>query len=198
MKIVSRTVPILVALILAVQAFSAPIASIRFDPLQPGEDALNFFNGGLGSLGSGPGPTLGVVFGPGWIATPGDPYGSPQGKSASITGSAYVNAPSGFSGPTGFYCAGGPLTVNFFDGLSGGGNLVSTLTIPACNGGFSGLAGFTPAGAAEPFYRSAVFTGSDRIATLTFGALPLPEAGTLTLTLLGLGILVVRRCSRPA
>jgi len=67
--------------------------TISFDQLQAGEDVLNYYNGGLGSMGSGPGPSAGVIFSPGWIAGPPDAYSAPGGKSAAISGTATVNVP---------------------------------------------------------------------------------------------------------
>jgi hypothetical protein len=57
-------------LVLAANAKAGPVTTISFDALQTGEDVLNYYNGGFGSMGSGPGPSLGVIFLAGWIVGP--------------------------------------------------------------------------------------------------------------------------------
>jgi hypothetical protein len=168
-------------LILPANTNAGPITTISFDDLQTGEDVLNYYNGGLGSLGSGPGPSLGVIFSPGWIVSPPDVYdGEPGGKSAYISGAATMDVPAGWSGPVSFYYFGGPLVVDFYSDQGGTGSLVQTLSLP-------GSDFFDPAGNAVPFFESAVFKSSgDRIDALTNGALVIPEPSTFQLFLLGI------------
>jgi hypothetical protein len=167
-------------LILAANANADPITTISFDDLQTGEDVLNYYNGGFGSLGSGPGPSLGVIFSPGWIVSPPDVYGEPGGKSAYIYGAATMDVPAGWSGPVSFYYLGGPLVVDFYSDLGGTGILLQTLSLP-------GSDFFYAAGDSVPFFESAVFKSSgDRIDALTSGAFVIPEPGTFQLFLLGI------------
>ena len=167
-------------LILAANTNADPITTISFDGLQTGEDVLNYYNGGFGSLGSGPGPSLGVMFSPGWIVSPPDVYDEPGGKSAYINRSATMNMPNGWSGLVSFYYLGGPLVVDFYSGPGGTGNLVQTLSLP-------GSDVFDPDGDKIPFFESAVFQSSgDRIDALTHGAQVIPEPSTLQLFLLGI------------
>ena len=56
--------------------------SLSFNELQFGEDVLEYYNGGFGGAGSGPGPASGISFTPGLIAVAGDVYGDPDGKAA--------------------------------------------------------------------------------------------------------------------
>jgi hypothetical protein len=58
--------------------------SLSFNELQFGEDVLEYYNGGFGGAGSGPGPAFGVSFTPGLIAVEGDVYGDPDGKAAEL------------------------------------------------------------------------------------------------------------------
>jgi hypothetical protein len=172
---------VLLAGILTLPAIAnAGIITIGFDELQVGEDVLNYYNGGFGSLGTGPGPSYGVSFAPGWIAGPPDVYGAPDGKSAAISGQAIMNVSAGWSGPVSFYYMGSPLVVDFFDQQNGLGNLVGTLTLPA-------EVSFFPAGDALPLFRSAVFTSTgDRIDALTNGQFVVPEPATAQFFLLGM------------
>jgi len=158
--------------------------TISFDQLQAGEDVLNYYNGGLGSMGSGPGPSAGVIFSPGWIAGPPDAYSAPGGKSAAISGTATVNVPAGWSGPTSFYYLGGPLTVTFYSQQNGLGSLLGTLNAP-------GESIFFPTGLSLPLFQSAVFLApnGDRIDAFTNGGFVVPEPGTVQLCLLAVGIL---------
>jgi hypothetical protein len=159
------------------------VTTISFDQLQVGEDVLNYYNGGLGSMGSGPGPSDGVLFSAGWVVGGPDVYGTPGGESAAISGTEIVDLPAGLFGPTSFYYEGGPLTVNFYSEQNGLGSLVATLTE-------SGTSSFSAAGRTVPFFQSAVFIApaGDRIDALTNGTLVTPEPGTLQLFLLASGV----------
>jgi hypothetical protein len=167
-------------LIFAALAKAGPITTISFDNLQTGEDVLNYYNGGFGSLGSGPGPSFGFIFSRGWIVSPPDVYGEPDGKSAYIYGTATMDLPAGWSGRFSFYYLGGPLEVDFYSDQGGTGSLVQTLSLPDS-------AFFYAAGDTFPFFESAVFKSSgDRIDALTAGALVVPEPSAFQLFLLGI------------
>jgi len=188
----SFTPTFLIAGILALTASAkAGIVTISFDGLKSGEDVLGFYNGGFGSEGSGPGPSLGVIFAPGWIADPPDVYGYVDGKSALISGTATMNVPDGWSGAVSFYYLGAPLVVSFYDQQNGLGTLVGTLSL-------GGDLEFDPAGAHHlPLFRSAVFSSSgDRIDALTEGAFVIPEPGTAQLLLLAVGVFSLTALSR--
>jgi hypothetical protein len=73
-------------------AFSAAQgATLSFDQLQVGEEILEYYNGGLGSNGTGPGPSFGVSFTSVWTVSPPDVYGAADGKSAAVSGTGIVN-----------------------------------------------------------------------------------------------------------
>ncbi len=166
------------------QTAKATPFSIGFQEVQPLEAFLNFYNGGFGSLGTGPGPNLGVTFTSQWVQVQPDVYGSPTGASAGISSTSTMSLAVPFSGPFSFYYDGGALTVNFFDGANGSGNFIGQWNLPS-----AGV--FIPTGAALPAFQSAVFIspGANRIDALTFGALVIPEPGTFVLSLFSLGLL---------
>lgn len=175
-------------LLLAVCAEAAPIV-LSFDGLQPNEGVAEFYNGGFGSLGSGPGPGLGVSFSPGWTLTP---AGLPP-PAIQASGMAIVNIHGGWVGTTSWYAlTGNGVAVRFFDQEDGLGSLIGALTIgPA--------AFFTPAGATLPMFRSIVFDsmGTYQVDTLVNGAFVVPEPETWRLVAFGmLGWAVVVRRSR--
>ena len=182
------TLVVIGLLILAANANANSITTISFDGLQTGEDVLNYYNGGLGSMGSGPGPSLGAIFSPGWIVGPPDVYEGPlSGESVGLSSTAIMNVPAGWSGPVSFYYSGAPLVVDFYDGLNGAGTLVGTLNLP-------GAMLFTPDGDTLPFFKSAVFepgAGGDRIDALTNGAFVIPEPSVFQLSLAGIGLLIL-------
>ena len=105
--------------------------ALSFNELQFGEDVLDYYNGGFGGAGSGPGPALGLSFTPGLIAVEGDVYLDPDGKAAELDAPEVVmNISGGFSGLVQFYVLGGPIDVAFYDELDGLGNLVGTISSP--------------------------------------------------------------------
>jgi hypothetical protein len=80
MKIVTAA-----SIVVAATAVAGPLAgvSLGFDGLQDGEQVLDFYNGGFGGLGSGPGPMFDVSFTPGLAA---DATEIAFGASALVTG----------------------------------------------------------------------------------------------------------------
>jgi hypothetical protein len=73
--------------------------SLSFNELQFGEGVLEYYNGGFGGAGSGPGPAFGVSFTSGLTAVEGDVYGDPDGKAAELDAPEVImNVSDGFSG----------------------------------------------------------------------------------------------------
>lgn len=115
----------------------AAVIDINFDTLQNDELVNNYYNGGLGSLGSGPGPNDGVVFANAVVLNEfsnneGDLI-SPPNSITFLTGiGAVMNVASGFT--TGFsfnYSTPfDPGVVTVWSGLNGTGTLLATLDLP--------------------------------------------------------------------
>ena len=159
---------------------------LDFNNLQIGEEVLGYYDGGFGSLGTGPGPNLGITFTSDFVTVAQGVFGPPfQGEElTSISGT--MDVVPGFSGPFSFYYTNSDLdgTVNLYSGLDGGGTLLGTIPLPAS-------ATFNAAGAfeASPF-ESAVFTGS--AGALVFdnitlgGGLVTPEPSSISLLVIGL------------
>jgi hypothetical protein len=174
------------------------------------EAVENYYNGGTGSLGSGPGPNYGISFTSNGIVCNPTPFGScntaglPAGSQALyfLTGAAAtMNVAAGFT--TGFsFLYTSPFTtgtfVSVWSGLNDTGTLLATITLPqtppSSGPGCFGqpycpyeVAGITFPGVAE----SADFGGvTDQVAfsNVTLGsATPgVPEPATWAMTLVGM------------
>jgi hypothetical protein len=191
------------------------------------EQPLNYYNGGLGGLGSGPGPNYGISFGSDAITGSPQPGGSantamlPTGGNVLffLTGGGDImNKAAGFDTGFSFYysAVNVPGTVSVWSGLNGTGTLLASLILPVTpNGasipGCSGAnfcpfqaAGVSFAGTAE----SVNFSGTANqigFADITLGAstpvatTPLPPTWTMMLIgLAGFGFVAYRRKSKPA
>jgi hypothetical protein len=129
----------------AAGSVSAAVDVVNFDGLNGGafEQVLNYYNGGFGGLGTGPGPNFGVVFSSNAIV------GCEQGTPCADTNAA--NAPSApnvmffLSGPAATMNVAAGFTTGFsfdyalqvgtqgfvsvFDGLNGTGNLLASFVL---------------------------------------------------------------------
>ena len=196
--------------ILALVRFSAAATVLDFEGLQNLEPIDNFYNGGLGGFGSGPGPNYGITFSNNSLALIDQGSGgtgvqsnepSPPTVAFFLSGSAAtMNVPAGFDTGFSFYYSAfvnGSVTV--FDGLNGTGNVLATLNLPA-NGAPNT---FTPVGVSFAGTAMSVdFSGSANLVAfdnITLGAsvpvapsaVPVPQAAWGGLVLLG--ALLVRR-----
>lgn len=123
---------------------------ITFEGLQQFELVQNYYNGGLGSMGSGPGPNYGVVFSD--LATcaletdvDSNFYGEPSYQTIAYIYNGLgglqpfiLNKPDGFVVGCSFYYVSnagdlpiGDAHVAVYDGLDGTGNLLAQLDLPA-------------------------------------------------------------------
>lgn len=195
---------------------SAAVVSLTFAGLNGNaqEQPLDYYNGGLGGLGSGPGANYGISIGVDAITCTGQPGGTcntaqiPGGPGANIlfflTGAGDImNVAAGFDTGFAFYysAAFNPGEVQVWSGLNGTGSLLALLSLPTTPNG-SGDPGcfgtnfcpFSPIGVTFSGTAMSVnFSGTaDQIAfadvTLGTDVPGVPEPGTYALMLAGLGI----------
>ena len=187
------------------------------------ETILNYYNGGLGGNGSGPGPNFGITFGPDAISCNGGASGTcnvdqiPGGAGAQIafflTGPGdIIDRPSGFTtGFSFFYSAiHDPGDVTVWSGLDGTGTMLAELNLSVTPGSGPGCARpfcpFFPAGITFSGTAMSVdFSGTQNqiaFADITLGsATPgggVPEPSTwvlLTIGFAGLGYAAHRKGS---
>jgi hypothetical protein len=131
-------------------AQTSKVVTLTFAGLQDGEEILNYYNGGYGGNGSGPGPNYGITFGSDSLASvsvnaggEGNFSGSPSGNTVAffLSGPGVVmNVAGGFQTGFAFYFSApyyaGNVTV--YDGLNASGNVLAqiplALTQAFCNG----------------------------------------------------------------
>ena len=208
-----RTVLLLVSLlVLSVVSATAGTTVLTFEGLQDEEAILNYYNGGFGGSGSGPGPNYGITFGADSLAIisganggSGNFSGAPSMPTIAffLSGAGDVmDVPGGFDTGFSFYYSAinDSGTVNVYSGLDGTGSLLASIYLPVTPSGGSPectYGAFCPwfpigvsfAGTAE----SAVFTGTANqigFDNITLGAsTPVGAPEPTTLALLGSGLL---------
>ena len=152
-----------------------PVPILTFEGLRDNEPIFNYYNGGYGGNGSGPGPNYGITFGGESLALisylsggSGNSSNNPSGVTSAyfVNGSGVImNVAAGFT--TGFSvyysAASQPGAVTVYDGLNGTGNVLATVTL-AVNGSNCGAATYscwTAAGASfKGIAKSVNFSGS--------------------------------------
>jgi hypothetical protein len=119
--------------------------TLNFGGLQNNEQVLSFYDGGTGSLGSGPGTNYGVFFNPTIVAVSDvPPYGPDIVGQAN--GLSLMNVNGGFNLLSFYYESPGPGTIYIESGLNGAGGplavipLTASATWSAAGTGFSGTA----------------------------------------------------------
>jgi hypothetical protein len=146
------------SVVLAVGTFLASAAFaqvLTFEGLKDTEAVANFYNGGLGGSGSGPGPNFGITFTPNSMALieedsggSGNFHGEPTPKTGLffLTGAAAtMNVPGGFTTGFSFFysAANSPGVINVWSGPNATGTLLATLNLPTTgNGGSSAACDF--------------------------------------------------------
>ena len=214
------TLPALVAVLSAASSYSllaSPVV-LTFEGLQDQEQILNYYNGGFGGSGSGPGPNYGISFGAdsrsiisSLAGGSGNFSGQPSGIACAffLSGAGDVmDVPAGFN--TGFsfyYSTFVPGSVTVWSGPDGTGALLASLTLPATGndaGTFPQFNVWLPVGVAfGGTAESAIFTGSANqigfdditLGSQTPGNGQVPDGGTSAL-LLGMGLMGLASFSR--
>ncbi len=179
-------------------ASAAGITTLDFNNLQVGEEALNYYNGGFGNLGSGPGPNYGITFTPDFVTVAQGVF-APPARAEMVTGtSGTMNVLNGFSGLFSFYYeATTAASAALYSGLNGTGTLLGTISL-------SPESGFFPAGnLGVGVFDSVVFSssaGSLILDNITFGAQVVPEPSSAAFFAAGLTglLLITLRRSRAA
>ena len=132
---------------------------LTFEGLQNQEAVMNYYNGGLGGNGSGPGPNYGVVFSSNALAIidsdaggTGNFGGEPSPSTILFFlsgGAATLNYAAGFDTGFSFYysAVNQPGFINVYDDVDAGGNLLATLQLPVTPSD-----GGDPTGAFSPFF----------------------------------------------
>jgi hypothetical protein len=165
--------------LLPAMAAAVPItgALLNFDGLKSGEQVLDYYSGGFGSLGSGGGPSFGVSFTSGLAA---DSTTVAVGPSAVVTApSVTMNLDSPWSRLLSFYFTGNG-SISFFSGPNATGSLLQTFALS--------YPPFFPFAAGPGSFQSVVFTPAaastlrlDSISLSSSSVIPEPSAGAMLL-----------------
>jgi hypothetical protein len=184
--------------LLAIPARAEPV--LTFEGLMNHEPVADYYDGGKGGFGTGPGPNDGITFSSNALALiratpfPNDPspptvlllgnFGQGPGQPLSMT----MDVTDGFSQSLIFYdvVIGRAATIKIYSGLDGGGTMLAQDTIPTGPEAFGPAMTLSFSGNAQ----SVVFTGGNlqlALDNVTFGAAAVPEpAGWVSLAV-GIG-----------
>jgi hypothetical protein len=206
------------AVLLSSSPASATTIVLDFEGLGNTEQVLNFYNGGVGGSGSGPGTDFDIVFGDSALSIiDGDSGGTgnfaneptPDTILFFLTGTAVMNVLNGFdTGFSFFYTAAfNPGSVTVYDGPNATGNVLAMLNLPltgsTCGGDPTGDfncwdpvgVNFLGTALSVDFGGTVNQIGFDNITLGSEipGGAPIPEPGTLLLMGSGLGAAALAR-----
>ena len=198
-------------LLIGVVAAHAGTVVLTFEGLQDNEEVLNYYNGGFGGNGSGPGPNYGITFGSDSLALisgadggSGNFSGAPSGDTIIyfLSGAGDVmDVAAGFDTGFSFYytAINNPGSVQVYSGLDGTGTLLADLYLPVTPSGgspectYGAFCPFEPIGVTfGGTAESVIFTGAanqigfDNITLGSGTPVGSPEPGALTM--LGTGL----------
>lgn len=156
-----------------------PGESVTFDGLKNGEQVLDYYSGGLGGEGSGPGPNFGISFTNGLAADSTVIAFGPSGLVTAPSATMTLSAP--WTGGVSFYFTGSG-QISFYSGPNATGTLLASdpLVYPP----------FFPFGGNPGAFESAVFlpsgTGPLRLDSISFGATVIPEPSVAEMVAIGM------------
>ncbi len=114
--------------------FSAPVV-LDFEGLQQRESVDQYYNGGNGGAGSGPGPSYGIEFSATSLVLTSGSYANEPSPTSILFftsgGAATMNIPAGFdTGFSFYYSAFADGNVVVYDGPNATGNILATIPLP--------------------------------------------------------------------
>ena len=135
-----------VSVLIAIPALANSVVNLTFSGLSNNEQALNYFSGAYGGLGSGPGPNYEIAFSPNAATVKGK-----KGNLLTGNGTMVMNVQTQFANSFKLtYVTLAPEVVSVWSGYNGTGFLLATMTILP-NAWCGSVSGCGWSHAAEPF-----------------------------------------------